>query len=84
MNYTYIIGKNKMNNIKCNLLLIIFSIINIIYIPKFLFLIENNNISVYALSFVFIFVGITHQEQYLFFYYSFIKDYIQIQKNMCS
>ena len=74
MNYTYIIDKNKINNIKCNLLLIIFSIINIIYIIKFIFLIENNNISVYALSFDFIVLGITHQVKYLFFYYSFIND----------
>ena len=64
----------KMNNFICNLLLIIFSIINIIYIAKFKFLIENKIISVYALSFEFIVLGITHQGKNLFFYYSFIEE----------
>ena len=64
----------KMNNFICNLLLIIFSIINIIYIEKFTFLIENKIISVYALSFEFIVLGITHQGKNLFFYYSFIEE----------
>ena len=64
----------KMNNFICNLLLIIFSIINIIYIAKFKFLIENKIISVYALSFEFIVLGITHQGKNLLFYYSFIEE----------
>jgi hypothetical protein len=64
----------KIKNIICNLLLIIFSIINIIYIAKFKFLIENKIISVYALSFEFIVLGITHQGKNLLFYYSFIEE----------
>ena len=72
----------KIKNIICNLLLIIFSIINIIYSKKFKNMIEKKIISVYSVSIELLYLGYFQHIEYFLSSFSFIRNYLNEKESL--